>query len=267
MASFRDQVIVLTGASSGIGKALALELATKRPRLVLAARDVARLEETAAACRQLGAQALVVPTDVTSPEACKALIERAASDYGRIDVLINNAGMAMWTRFDMLEDLSVLEDIMRVNYLGSAYCTHAALPYLKQSGGLIVVVASVAGLVGAPLLSGYSASKHAIIGFFETLRMELAGTKVGVTIIAPDFVQSEILSRAVDAEGKPRGTSPLDQSTLLTAERCARRIVKAMHRRERLVLTSHRAAWARWGQLVAPGLVDRIANAAMRPKK
>jgi short-subunit dehydrogenase len=170
----------------------------------------------------------------------------------------------MWTRFDELADLAVMEDIMRLNYLGSVHCTYFALPHLKQSRGLIVAVASVSGLLGAPLLSGYAASKHAMIGFFESLRIELAGTGVGVTIIAPDFVQSEILSRAVDARGRPLNTSPLDQQKLLTAEACARRIARAMGRRERLVLTSARSKWARWGKLLVPKLVDWIAAAVVR---
>lgn len=262
MKSFASRTIVITGASSGIGRALALELAVQRPSLVLAARDQQRLNEVAEACRGAGAEALVVPTDVTSDDQCRSLIEQTVARFGQLDVLVNNAGRAMWSRFDALDDLSAIEAIMRLNYFGSVQCTFHALEHLKRSRGLIVAISSLSGLVGAPMLSGYSASKHAVIGFFETLRMELAKTGVGVTIIAPDFVQSEILERAVDAHGRPLASSPLDQKSLPTAEKCARRIIKAMARRERLVLTSHRAAWARWGQLLAPKLVDRIALGA-----
>ena len=258
-----EQVVVITGASSGIGRALALELAPRRAKLALAARDAARLEEVAAACRQLGAETLVLPTDVTSVEQCANLIARATERFGRLDVLVNNAGRAMWTRFDELTDLAVMEAIMRLNYLGSVYCTHFALPHLKKSRGLIVGIASISGLLGTPLLSGYAASKHAVIGFYESLRIELAASGVAITIVAPDFVQSEILLRAMDAHGQPLQSSPIDQQKLMTAEACARRIVKAMGRRERLVLTSERSKWARWGQLLAPKLVDRIAAAVM----
>ncbi|MBI3836502.1 MAG: SDR family oxidoreductase [Planctomycetia bacterium] len=264
MAQFSDQVILITGASSGIGRALALELAPRRPKLVLAARDAQRLEDAAATCLRLGAETLAVPTDVTVEEQCGELIARAIKRFGRLDALVNNAGRAMWARFDELTDLAVMEEIMRLNYLGSVYCTHFALTHLKQSCGLIVAVASVSGLLGAPLLSGYVASKHAVIGFYESLRIELAGSGVGVTIVAPDFVQSEILSRAVDAKGQRLNKSPLDQKKLMTAEACARRIVKAMGRRERLVLTSARSKWARWGKLLAPKLVDWIAAAAVQ---
>ncbi len=259
MEALAGKVIVITGASSGIGRALSLELAQQKPRLVLAARNRERLEEVAALCRSQGAEALVVPTDVTSAEACRSLIEAAAQDFGGIDVLVNNAGAAMWARFDELPDARRLEELMQLNYLGSVYPTHAALPHLKRSRGLIVAIASISGLISPPLLSGYAASKHAVIGFFESLRIELKASGVGVTIVAPDFVQSEILSLATGADGKSLGDSPLDQSKLLSAEKCAKKIVRAIERRKRLVLTSERSAWARWGMLLAPKLVDRIA--------
>lgn len=261
MVPFSGHSIVITGASTGIGRALALELAAGQPKLVLAARDATRLAEVAAECQRLGAETLVVPTDVTLPNACRALIEQTVDRFGRIDALVNNAGRAMWTRFDELGDPAVVEDVMRLNFLGSVNCTFYALPHLKQSRGLIVAMSSVSGLLGLPLLSGYAASKHAVIGFFESLRIELAASGVGVTIIAPDFVQSEILSRALNGHGQPVRVSPLDQRKHMTAEACARRIVKAMRRRERLVLMSHRATWTRWGQLLAPWLVDKVAAA------
>ena len=259
MDALAGKVIVITGASSGIGRALALELAQQKPRLVLAARTRERLEEVAALCRGQGAETLVVPTDVTSAEACKSLIDAAARELGGIDVLVNNAGAAMWARFDELADARRLEELMQLNFLGSVYCTQAALPHLKRSRGLIVAIASISGLISPPLLSGYAASKHAVIGFFESVRIELKSSGVGVTIVAPDFVQSEILARATGADGKSLGDSPLEQSKLLSAEKCAKKIVRGIERRKRLVLTSERSAWARWGQILAPKLVDRIS--------
>jgi short-subunit dehydrogenase len=190
MAGFANRVMVITGASSGIGRELARQLATQGARLVLAARDQARLTEVSEECRQLGAETLVVPTDVTSQDACRELVAKTVEKFGALDVLVNNAGSAMWSRFDELHDLAIIERLMRVNYLGGVYCTHAALPHLKKSRGLIVAMASISGLLGVPLLTGYSASKHAVFGFFESLRIELAASGVGVTILAPDFVQS-----------------------------------------------------------------------------
>jgi short-subunit dehydrogenase len=265
--SFADSVIVITGASSGIGRALAIELAAEKPKLVLAARNRERLEETSALCRGRGAETLVVPTDVARQEPCRQLIEQTIARFGRLDVLVNNAGSAMLARFDKLQDLSVFDELLKVNYLGSVYCTHAALPHLKRSRGLIVAMSSISGLIGAPMLSGYAATKHAMVGFFGSLRIELARSGVDVTIVAPDFVQSEILSRATDSAGQPLGTTPLAGQKLLSAEDCARRVVRGMRRRKRLILTSERSAWARWGMLLTPRWVDRIAaRAVLRAK-
>ncbi len=264
MPRLHGQVIVVTGASSGIGRALAQRLATLQTRLVLAARDRARLEEVANAFRAAGGEVCVVPTDVTVESQCRDLIEHAVERFGRIDALVNNAGTALWARFDEVQDVSLYESVMRVNYLGGVYCTHHALEHLKASRGLIVAISSIAGLIGVPKLSAYSASKHAVVGFYESLRVELAASGVGVTIIAPDFVQSEILPRALDGQGRPLEISPLDQRKMLSSDECARRIVRAMARRTRLVTTSLRAAAGPWGRLVAPQIVDRIAASATR---
>jgi short-subunit dehydrogenase len=259
MAGFANRVMVITGASSGIGRELARQLATQGARLVLAARDQARLTEVSEECRQLEAETLVVPTDVTSQDACRELVAKTVEKFGALDVLVNNAGSAMWSRFDELHDLAIIERLMRVNYLGGVYCTHAALPHLKKSRGLIVAMASISGLLGVPLLTGYSASKHAVFGFFESLRIELAASGVGVTILAPDFVQSEVLARAIGPDGRALEISPLDQRSLLSTDKCVRKIIRGMERRKRLVLTSERSAWGRWGKLLAPWLIDRIA--------
>jgi short-subunit dehydrogenase len=263
MGAFTGKVVIVTGASSGIGRALALLLAEQRARLVLAARDEARLREVAAACEAKGADALVVPTDVAAPEACRRLVERSLERYKILDVLVNNAGVGMIARFDEVQDLSGYESVMRVNYLGSVHLTHHALPALKASRGLIVAVASLTGLTGVPLRTAYAASKHAMVGFFESLRIELRGTGVDVTIVAPDFVLTEIQRRAAGPDGRPLGKSQLDASKVMSAEQCARLIVAAMERRRRLLITSLRGRLGRWARLVAPGLVDRIALRAV----
>ena len=264
MGVFTDKTVVVTGASSGIGRALCLEVAGERPRLVLAARDVAALEAVAAECRARGAEALVVPTDVSSEAACRALVARAVERFGGIDVLVGNAGMTMWARFDELEDLSVVERLMRVNYLGCVWLTRHALPHLKASQGRIVIVASVAGLTGVPERTGYAASKHALFGFFDSLRIELKGAGVSVTMIAPDFVVSGIHRRALGPDGRPLGASPIKESKVLSAEDCARMIARAAARRRRLLITSFRGRIGRFVRLVAPGLIDRIAAQAIR---
>jgi short-subunit dehydrogenase len=266
MGKFAERTLVITGASEGIGRALACELSPDRPRLVLAARDPQRLEEAAEACRALGAEVLAVPTDVADEHACRALIDRAVARFGGIDVLVSNAGITMWSRFDAVKDLSAFERLMRVNYLGGVYLTAAALPHLKKSRGLIVAVASMAGLTGVPERTGYAASKHAQVGFFDSLRIELRGSGVDVTVVAPDFVVSQIHRRAIGPDGKPLGASPMVEPRLMTSEQCARLIRRAMERRQRLLLTSFRGKLARVFQAFVPGLIDRVAARAIRRK-
>ncbi|MGD8510468.1 MAG: SDR family oxidoreductase [Gammaproteobacteria bacterium] len=267
MSAFTDNVVILTGASEGIGRALALALAPQRPRLVVAARNLERLETLAEECRALGAEVMPVETDVTDAAQCRRLADNAVETFGRIDTLVANAGVTMWTRLDELEDWSVLEKIMAVNYLGAAYCTMAALPYLRESRGRIVAVASLAGLTGVPERTGYSASKHAMVGFFDSLRIELEDTGVTVTVVAPDFVVTQIHRRALGTDGRPLGETPMQESRIMTAERCAELIVDAMEKRQRLLITSRRGKLGRWVRLVAPGLIDRIAIKAIRERR
>ena len=265
MSAYTGKAVVVTGASSGIGRALCLALAPQRPRLVLAARDAVRLEEVATECRAAGAEVLVVPTDVTSTEGCRRLVDRTVETFGALDVLVNNAGASMMARFDEIEDLSVFGRLMDVNYLGSVYPTHYALPHLRKSRGHIVVMASLAGLTGVPTRTGYAASKHAVFGFFDSLRIELEGTGVDVTIVAPYFVLSEIHRRSTGPDGRPLGHSPMQEDKIMTAEACAALTVKGMERRARLVITNWRGGrLSRLVRVFAPSLVDRLARKAVR---
>lgn len=267
MQDFRGQVCVVTGASEGIGRALAHALASQGARLVLAARSEARLESLAAECTALGAEALAVPTDVGEEAQCGALVKAALARFGAIDLLVANAGATMWARLDELTDPGVLERLMRVNYLGAAWLTWHALPALRLSQGRIVGVSSLAGLTGVPTRTGYAASKHAMFGFFDSLRIELAGSGVSVTMVAPDFVLSEIHRRAAGPDGRPLGDSPMQERRIMTAQACATIVLGAAARRERLALTSARGRLVRWAGLLAPGLLDRLAARAIRERR
>ena len=258
--------IILTGASDGIGRALALELAGRGARLALAARDRERLESLAQECRARGGDARALPTDVTNAQDCEWLIDETVKAFGGIDVLVHNAGITMWSRFDALRDLSIFERIMDVNYFAPVRLTALALPHLKASKGLLVAVASLAGITGVPERSGYAASKHAMIGFFDSLRIELAGSGVDVTVVAPDFVVTEIHKRAIGPDGEPLGESPMKQDRIMTADACAARIARAIERRERQVLMSLRGKFGRSLKLLAPGVIDRIAAKAIRER-
>jgi NAD(P)-dependent dehydrogenase (short-subunit alcohol dehydrogenase family) len=267
MQTLAGKTVLITGASTGIGRALALELARAGARLALTARDPGRLEAAARDCAALGATVLAVPGDVTRIADCRASVARTLERFGRLDALVNNAGLTLWSRFDALTDLAVLERVLAVNYLGAAWMTAAALAALKESRGLIVAVASVAGLTGVPERSGYAAAKHAMVGFFESLRIELAECGVGVTIIAPDFVVSELHKGALGPDGRPLGVSPMDEAHIMTSEQCARLIAGAMRRRQRLLITSGRGRLARWARLLAPALVDAMAARAIRRRR
>jgi len=260
-------VIIVTGASEGIGRALCLALAPQKPKLVLAARNQDRLDELKQEVASKGAEAMVVPTDMLEESACKHLVEATLSTYDRIDALVNNAGRTMWTTLEDMKDPSIIEQIMHINYFGAAYCTYYALPHLKKSKGRIVGISSLAGLSGVPTRTAYSASKHAMFGFFDSLRVELMETGVTVTMIAPDFVLSEIHRRAFDKDGKPLGTSPVQEDKVMTAAECAAGIVTAMQGRKRLAILSARGKMGRWVKLIAPGLVDKMAKKAIQDAK
>jgi short-subunit dehydrogenase len=265
--AYAGKVVIVTGASQGIGRALAFELAAQKPRLVLAARDRGALEEGATHCRARGAEALAVPTDVTDPSACRRLVERTLERFSSLDVLVNNAGIGMVARFAEVTDLSIYERLMRVNYLGSVYPTFYALPHLVKSRGQIVVVSSLAGLSGVPLRTGYAATKHAQIGFFDSLRVELEGSGVAVTVVAPYFVQSEIRRRSAGPDGRPLLTSPVREDEIMSAAECARWMLRAMERRQRMRVMTLRGKIGRVVKLVAPALVDRVAAEAVRKGK
>jgi NAD(P)-dependent dehydrogenase (short-subunit alcohol dehydrogenase family) len=261
----KENVVILTGASSGIGRALALELANSGAFLVLAARSRGALETVASECVSRGGRAIVQTTDVTDDDQCRALVDRTVSEHGRIDTLIHDAGVSMWARFAEVQDFGIFERIMRVNYFGAVALTRYALPWLLRTRGRLAAVSSVAGLNGVPTRSGYSASKHALVGFFDSLRIELAPEGVTVTILCPDFVKSEIRERCFGPDGKPLGpgNSPVREDVVMTAEECARISVRAIARRDREVLMSPRSRVGLWLKLIAPGVVDRIAARAI----
>jgi short-subunit dehydrogenase len=262
--TFTNKTFVITGASAGIGRELAIQLAQRKANLVLAARNQAALETTAEACIKAGGKAIAVPTDVTDSDTCRNLIENAVNSFGAIAGLVNNAGISMWSKFDQVTDLSIFEKIMRVNYLGAVYCTHYALPYLKDSQGLLVAISSLCGKTGIPTRSGYVASKHAMQGFFDTLRIELRNTGVDVLVVSPGFVATDIRQRVLSADGKPIDASlSNEQQQAMPVEDCARQIVRAMQQRKRELVITRKGRLGLWLKLIAPELVDRIADGAV----
>ncbi|MBM7113748.1 SDR family oxidoreductase [Archangium primigenium] len=264
-----EQTVVITGASSGIGEELAVALAARGARLVLAARDATALERVRERCERAGGRALVVPTDVSDPEACRRLVERAVEAFGGIDVLVNNAGVVMRGRFEQVTDLSVFERLMRVNYLGSVYCTHHALPHLKARRGLLVAVSSLTGKSGVPGRSGYSATKHAMQGFFDSLRIELLGSGVDVFVVCPGFVATPIRSRAYGPDGSVGHEDIAEEQgkRIMDAATCAALILRGMDRRERELVMVPAPRLLMALRALLPGLADRIASRMMKPQR
>jgi short-subunit dehydrogenase len=262
-SALKDNVVVITGASKGIGAELARQLAAKGACLALAARNDGELQSVAEACRALGAKAVTIRADVAVEKDCQNIMTSTALAFGRIDTLVNNAGATMWARFEDIDDLSILARIMQVNYMGSVYCTHHALRYLKMTRGRIVGISSLAGRTGVPTRTGYAASKHAMTGFFDSLRIELADSGVTVTMVYPGFVATGIRENATGPDGKPIAVSPVKEGEVMGVEECARIIVAAMEERRREVVMTARGKIGLWLKLLAPGLIDRIARRAI----
>lgn len=238
MNSLKSKTVVITGASSGIGKALAYRFAEEGCNLILAARNYPLMCEIAQDIENVyEVKAIAVATDVSSEQHCKHLIDESNRLFGGIDVLVNNAGISMRALFEDV-DLSVLKEVMDINFWGSVYCTKYALPALVKSKGSIIGISSIAGYKGLPGRTGYSASKFALQGFLESVRVENLKNDLHVMIACPGFTSSNIRNVARSKDGSAQGESPLDESKIMSAEEVALEIVKALKQRKNsLVLT------------------------------
>jgi len=253
-----NKVVVITGASSGIGKALAFEFASRGSKVVLAARNTDKLKEVENELLANGTEVLSVKTDVSIEEDCKNLIEKSVQHFGEIDVLINNAGISMRALFADL-DLSVLKQLMDVNFWGTVFCTKYAMPYITRAKGSVVGVISIAGYIGLPARSGYSASKYAIRGFLDTLRVENLKTGVHVLVAAPGFTASNVRNVALTADGSSQGETPRDEDKMMSAEECARLIAKAVVKRKReLIMTFVEGKVTVWLKKWFPSLLEKL---------
>ncbi|MEO6973440.1 MAG: SDR family oxidoreductase [Rhodoferax sp.] len=263
------RTIIITGASDGIGAEMARQLAASHGSaiaLVLAARNEALLEQVAAQCATHGARTLTVQTDVSQQAQCRHLIAATVTEFGRIDALINNAGRSAQALFADVDadNLGWYEDLMRVNLWGSVWCTHAALVHLKATRGSIVAVSSLAGLIGVPGRTAYSATKFAVTGFFEALRAELKIAGVSVTTAYPGVVATQTRYRGYNAAGVAAGASGLREDDAMSVEDCAHLIIEGMHRRRREVVMGRRSKIGRLLKLLAPAMVEKMALAALK---
>lgn len=259
----RDKVVIVTGASSGIGKALVYELARQGAKIVIAARNLEELLNIEQDLKKSGADILSIRTDVTKELACKELVEQTYTHFGRIDVLINNAGISMRALLENL-DTSVLHKVMDVNFWGTVYCTKYALPYLLETKGSVAGVISIAGFIGLSGRTGYAASKFAVRGFLDTVRIENRKKGLHVLIAAPGFTASNIRKTALDAKGHQQGESPRKEEKMMSAERCASIIIKGIRKRKReIIMTFVEGKLAVFLNKWWPSLVDKLSYSHM----
>ena len=266
--SFRENAVIVTGASSGIGKAISLRLAEEGAWLALAARDAERLDTLTEVCQGRGGKAIAVPTDVADEAQCRTLIQQTQATYGRIDMLVNNAGMDVVSKLADLPDLQLFKRVMDVNFYGAVHCTYHALPHLKETRGRIVNIASLGGILGIAFNTSYVASKFAMIGFSDSLRMEVEPAGVSVTVICPAFVVTEFHERYLDKRGQPKGPSgrKIYTERTMTADQCAQIVLRAARLRKRQVVMRP-GTLALWLKLIAPSLVDRLTMLRVRRPK
>jgi len=232
----KDKVVIITGASSGIGKALAAEAYKRGAKVVLSARNGEKLKEITSGWSP--DTYLIVPADVRIENDCRQLISKTVERFGCIDVLINNEGISMRALFEEV-DLDVIRQLMETNFWGTVYCSKYALPFLLKTHGSLVGVSSVAGFKGLPGRTGYSASKFAMQGLLEVIRIENLKKGLHVLIACPGFTASNIRNIALAKDGSSQGETPLDESKLMTAEEVASRICDAAKKRKNsLILTS-----------------------------
>ena len=263
-----SQVVVITGASDGIGAELARQMAAASGAalgLVLSARSSTKLEAVAQACQAQGAQTLALPLDLSQQSACRQLISATVAQWGRLDTLVNNAGVSAHALLEEVpaDKLGWYEDVMTINFWSALWCTHEALPHLLANQGRLVAVSSLAGLVGVPGRTAYSASKFALGGFMEALRNEVSARGVSVTVAYPGVVATQIRQRGFNAQGEPAGVSGLREEEAMSVEQCASLILKGLQDRRREVIMTRQGRLGRWLKLLAPTWVDRMAINAL----
>ena len=256
MSFFTDKVIIVTGASSGIGLASARLFGREGAKVVMAARSLDRLESLAAGVAPED-KVLCVKCDVSREDDCRVLVEKTVERFGRIDVLVNNAGISMRAMFRDL-DLKVIHSLMDVNFWGTVNCTKYALPWLLKSRGSVVGVISIAGYSALPARTGYSASKYAVRGFLDTLRIEHLKDGLNVLVFAPGYTSSNVRNAALTADGTPQGETPLEEGKLMSAEEVALKLAKALRRRRSEVILTALGKVTVLAHRLFPRLTDRL---------
>lgn len=262
----KDKVVVITGASSGIGRALAFAFGRKGARIAICARKADALKAVSDELSQAGVDVFALTADVSVEQDVKQFIDQTVAHFGRLDILINNAGISM--RSMLIDtDPAVIRKVMDVNFMGTVYATRYALPYIQQTKGSIVGISSIAGYRGLPVRSGYSASKFAMNGFLEAVRTELLHTGVHVLTACPGFTTSNIRVSALDAHGQAKGETMRDEANMMSAEECADHILQAVKDRKRELILTTQGKLTVFVNKWLSGLADKLVYNTLAKEK
>lgn len=262
----RDKVVIVTGGSSGIGKACVEAFGQQGARVVFTGRNQQRMDEVSKYLKEKGVEHLALILDASSEEDNRRMVEETVRAFGGIDVLINNAGISMRALFEDM-DLEVFRQVMDINLWGTIYATKFALPYILESKGSIVGVSSINGYRGTPARTAYTASKHAINGFMESLRTEVMKRGVHVLLACPGFTESNIRNVALTADGSSQGESPRDEQQMMSAGEVAEEILKGVKKRKRDLVLTRQGKLAVFLNKWVPGLMDNIVYNHMAKEK
>lgn len=259
---YKGKVVLITGASSGIGEATAYAFAKEGAKVAMAARNSDKLEVIASNIRSLGGEVHYSKCDVSVEADCERFVKSSVEAFGGIDILICNAGLSMRALFDDVK-LEVLHSLMNVNFWGCVNCTKYALPYIQQAHGSIVGVSSIAGIHGLPARTGYSSSKYAMVGFLETIRVENLKKNVHVMVASPGFVSTNVRFTALTADGTTQGETPREEGKMMTPEEVAKRIMKGIKCRKRNLTMDFNGRATTILKKFWPTLVDKLFYNAM----
>ena len=262
----KDKVVIITGGSSGIGKACAFAFGKAGAKVVITGRNAAKLEEVSDELSTAGIVNLTLIADVSTEKSNEQLVEATIKSFGKIDILINNAGISMRALFEDLE-MKVFKKVMDINFYGTVYATKYCLPYILETQGSIIGVSSINGYRGTPARTAYTASKYAMQGFMEALRTEVMHRGVHVMIACPGFTSSNIRNAALTADGSIQGESPREEDKMMTAEEVAEEILKATKKRKRDIVLTTQGKLAVFLNKWVPGMMDKIVYNHMAKEK
>ncbi|NEM97099.1 SDR family oxidoreductase [Pontibacter burrus] len=262
----KDKVVLITGGTSGIGKACAFAFGKAGAKVAVSGRNQQNLDQTSQELRAAGIQNVAINADVSIEADCQRMVQETVDHFGRLDVLINNAGISMRALFQDLE-LDVIRKVMDINFWGTVYTTKFALPHIMAAKGSIIGISSIAGYRGLPARTGYSASKFAMHGFLETLRTEMLHKGVHVLVACPGFTASNIRNTALAANGQQQSESPRDEGNMMTAEEVADQILKATIKRKRDLVMTFQGKLTVFLNKWLPGLTDKLVYNVMAKEK